>query len=195
MKTIGLLILLYFFLKKKKFWFSRVAALFIFFLILDLVTKTLAQWAVLSQVEWWSWPVSINAGVSFGIGEKFFETGSIVAILLGWIILASGISFFLLKYLRTTMTRSGYSVRSVTQLSPDTSRTVFLSEVATGMLLGGIWGNVLDRIFVGGVRDWLPVPGYELFFGLTLYNNLADWFLTVGCILWIYLLFFKIKTS
>lgn len=193
MKTIGLLILVFIFLKKKQQWFSRVAVLFLVFLILDLVSKAVAQWAVVNQLEWWPWPVISNTGLSFGFGEillQSFEEGatlnqhvSLDAILLiGWVLLAAGISIFLLTQLRTVLIKSSQN------------STAFLFELATGLLLGGIWGNVFDRIFVGGVRDWLPVPGYELFFGLTLYNNLADWFLTLGCILWIYLLFFKIKT-
>jgi lipoprotein signal peptidase len=176
MKTIGLLVLLFFFLRNKKVWFSRVAIFFLLFLILDLASKALAQWAVSSQEEWWPWPMVINTGASFGGGEVFLQSlGSEVLVLAGWIVFAAAVSFFLLKHLRSSLS--------------------IVSEIATALLLAGIWGNIFDRIFVGGVRDWLPVPAYELFFGLTLYNNLADWFLTVGCILWIYLLFFKIKTS
>jgi signal peptidase II len=41
--------------------------------------------------------------------------------------------------------------------------------VAWGLLLGGAASNIVDRLVLGGVRDFLPL----LFWGLK--NNLADW--------------------
>lgn len=41
--------------------------------------------------------------------------------------------------------------------------------VFTGLFLGGATSNIVDRIVLGGVRDYLPLP----FVGI--YNNLADW--------------------
>jgi len=46
--------------------------------------------------------------------------------------------------------------------------------VALGMFMGGVFGNLLDRLVCGGVRDWLTLP----FINLT--NNLADWFIFIS---------------
>jgi lipoprotein signal peptidase len=51
--------------------------------------------------------------------------------------------------------------------------------ILAGVFLGGVLSNLADRVFWGGVRDWLPIP-----FTL-LRNNLADW-----CIFLILALFF-----
>lgn len=45
--------------------------------------------------------------------------------------------------------------------------------ILLGILLGAILSNVSDRIFFGGVRDWLPVPG------ISLKNNIADWCIVI----------------
>jgi len=46
--------------------------------------------------------------------------------------------------------------------------------VALGMFMGGVFGNLLDRLVYGGVRDWLTLR----FINLT--NNLADWFIFIS---------------
>ncbi|PIY80235.1 MAG: hypothetical protein COY80_04025 [Candidatus Pacebacteria bacterium CG_4_10_14_0_8_um_filter_42_14] len=48
------------------------------------------------------------------------------------------------------------------------------NPIALGMFTGGVFGNLLDRLVYGGVRDWLALP----FTNLT--NNLADWFIFLG---------------
>ncbi|PWU23085.1 hypothetical protein C5B42_04135 [Candidatus Cerribacteria bacterium 'Amazon FNV 2010 28 9'] len=45
---------------------------------------------------------------------------------------------------------------------------------ASGLVLGGALSNIIDRIVIGGVRDFLPVP----FLGIQ--NNLADWWIVLG---------------
>ncbi len=52
--------------------------------------------------------------------------------------------------------------------------------VSLGMFVGGAVSNQVDRILLGYVVDWLPVP----FTSLT--NNLADWALFGGVILYLY---------
>lgn len=42
------------------------------------------------------------------------------------------------------------------------------NPVAGGLFFGGSISNILDRIWYGAVRDWLPIPG------LPIKNNLAD---------------------
>lgn len=54
------------------------------------------------------------------------------------------------------------------------------SPKISGLFLGGILSNLIDRIAYGGVRDWLLVP----FVGL--YNNIADWAIIVAVIFWLY---------
>jgi len=41
----------------------------------------------------------------------------------------------------------------------------------TGLFLGGAMSNIVDRLVLGGVRDFLPVPFTQI------HNNLADWFI------------------
>lgn len=46
--------------------------------------------------------------------------------------------------------------------------------VVSGLLFGGGISNVIDRILFKGVRDWLPVPGFNLA------NNLGDWAISLA---------------
>ncbi len=75
------------------------------------------------------------------------------------------------------------------------NKSIYYS-ISLGLILGGAFGNLIDRIFLGYVRDFIKFS----FFNFTF--NLADAFLTVGVVLFlIYLIFFddflgfkKIKT-
>lgn len=49
---------------------------------------------------------------------------------------------------------------------------------ALALFSGGSFGNIADRIIFGGVRDWLPIPGFD---GL---NNFADWCIFLS-VIWI----------
>ena len=49
------------------------------------------------------------------------------------------------------------------------------------ILIGAALSNVLDRLWLGGVRDVWHVPGAQ-FFGLTMMNNLADWLMILSII-------------
>ena len=46
--------------------------------------------------------------------------------------------------------------------------------VVIGLVVGGAVSNIVDRLVLGGVRDWLPVPVLQL------HNNLADWAIVIG---------------
>lgn len=46
--------------------------------------------------------------------------------------------------------------------------------VIAGLLFGGGISNLIDRVLFQGVKDWLPVPGFNLT------NNIADWSITVA---------------
>ena len=43
-----------------------------------------------------------------------------------------------------------------------------------GAIAGGAVSNVLDRLLLGGVQDWLPI------LGLSITNNIADWVIVGG---------------
>lgn len=49
-------------------------------------------------------------------------------------------------------------------------------DVSAGFILGGGISNMLDRVFYGGVRDWMILPI------LGLQNNLADWAIVGGLV-------------
>jgi signal peptidase II len=51
-----------------------------------------------------------------------------------------------------------------------------LAWLPTGLLLGGALGNVIDRVRLGAVTDFLKVPAWPAF-------NLADAAITVGVVL------------
>ncbi len=54
-----------------------------------------------------------------------------------------------------------------------------------GLLLGGALSNIVDRLVLGGVRDFLPLPFLQ-FLSLPfadIKNNLADWFIVVSLLL------------
>lgn len=145
-------------------------------IFLDLTTKYLAVYAT-ESIRWWPWSVLFNFGISFGfefssIGLSEWATAVVICAT------AVAVSYMLVRLADSHQT-------------PDSQ----VPGLATGLLVGGIWANLLDRIFVGAVRDWLPVPGVYQLTGIALYNNLADWALALGCILWIYQLFLKTKTS
>lgn len=46
--------------------------------------------------------------------------------------------------------------------------------VASSIFFAGAFSNSLDRIWWGGVRDWLPIPGFAL------HNNIADWYIAIS---------------
>lgn len=49
-----------------------------------------------------------------------------------------------------------------------------LYPVASGLFLGGAMSNIVDRIVLNGVRDFLQVP----FMGIQ--NNIADWCIVIS---------------
>lgn len=102
--------------------------------------------------KWWArgqGSVVINQGVSFGLGDR----GEVwVFVLLTCVVLVS--LFFLFK-------------------------EIWLKNLwVFGGLSGAAISNVIDRLWWGGVQDFLPVPV------LNVQNNLADWVI-FGCMVWI----------
>ena len=65
-----------------------------------------------------------------------------------------------------------------------TKKTILYS-VSYGLILGGAIGNLIDRVFLGYVRDFIKFSFFSFNF------NIADACLTIGVILFvIYLIFF-----
>lgn len=57
------------------------------------------------------------------------------------------------------------------------------------IIIGGAFGNLIDRVFLeGGVRDFLEVPFFAVM-------NFADWFVSLGIVLFIIKLIFNTKNE
>lgn len=95
--------------------------------------------------------VTLNSGVSFGWLQGIPAGWMTLLISLVWL----AIAYYLIK-------------------SPQ------LNNVGRGLVIGGGLANIIDRMVWGGVRDWMPIPGFNLT------NNLADYALVVGCIVLIW---------
>jgi len=52
----------------------------------------------------------------------------------------------------------------------------FLISISIGLILGGISGNLIDRIFLGSVTDFIDVKFFSVF-------NIADSSITIGTII------------
>lgn len=101
-------------------------------------------------------PITLNSGISFGLFKSV--PGLVWCFVLGLILVWLWVAW-----------------RSTWQASP----------VGSGMFFGGALSNVLDRVRLDGVHDWLPLPF------TTLRNNLADWAVIIGLIIVFYSLFVR----
>ncbi len=61
--------------------------------------------------------------------------------------------------------------------------------ILTGFFLGGAMSNIVDRLVLGGVRDFLVLP----YFGIS--NNLADWFIVGSLAIILFHEFFGVKPA
>lgn len=52
-------------------------------------------------------------------------------------------------------------------------------SLAYSLIFAGGFSNALDRLLLGGVRDWLAVPFS------TISNNLADYAIALGVLVWL----------
>jgi signal peptidase II len=94
-----------------------------------------------------------NSGVAFSV----FSGGGVIVVVVAVVALGALLAFF------------------VTHLH---RRLVWLP---TGLLLGGAAGNLIDRVRLGGVTDWIKLPHWPAF-------NLADACITVGVLVLVYVL-------
>lgn len=104
-----------------------------------------------------------NKGAAFGIFSSYTFIISIVSVLI-------------LLYLLYELFKSKKS---------DT-----LSSISLSFIIGGLLGNLYDRVFLGCVRD---------FFDFTIFNrgfaifNVGDTFIVIGCILYIICVIMEVK--
>lgn len=47
------------------------------------------------------------------------------------------------------------------------------------LFLAGVISNTIDRILLGGVKDWLPIPFFDL------KNNFADWYIFITIVIYV----------
>ena len=148
------------FLKKYKFWII-VACVVVFSLLFDLITKSLFYEKYYTFIDG-----VINIWYTFNTGAAWsiLANQTILLIILSLLILV-GLTLFAIFY--------------------KSSSTLY--SIAVGLIYGGAIGNLIDRIFLGGVRDFIRLefwPSFPIF-------NIADCCLTIGAILLcVYFLFF-----
>lgn len=136
-------------------------------IIIDQLLKVLAiKFCSNSNIDILSGIVSItkieNTGIAFGLNEGNLKN----------IIITSFIIFFMIRYLFTQKK----FINKITLTTVDF------------IIAGGI-SNILDRIFRGGVIDFIKISNFPVF-------NLADICIVVGCILFgVYIIKFDIKTK
>lgn len=139
-------------MKKKVIIFS-----FIFFLI-DLISKILVNRFITSDVviipNFLSFVKLSNSGAAFSlfVGGRFFF------ILLGFIVI-----FYIYKYVLDKISM-GYEMVSIS------------------LMLGGIIGNLFDRIFYGYVTDFISLKIFGYYFSVF---NLADSFIVIGALIFV----------
>lgn len=88
--------------------------------------------------------LALNQGISFGLGGAW-----VTAVV---VVLSCGVAWYLHPWRRQS----------------------WWYQAAAGGVLGGAASNIVDRLFLGGVRDVWSVPF------IPLYNNLADWAIVLG---------------
>lgn len=103
-----------------------------------------------------------NTGIAFGLNEGNFKN----------LIITTAIIIFMIRYLFTQKK----FINKITLTTVDF------------IIAGGI-SNILDRIFRGGVIDFIQISKFPIF-------NLADICIVIGCILFaFYIIKFDIKTK
>jgi signal peptidase II len=99
-------------------------------------------------------PFSYNTGAAFGL----FKGASLVLTIIAFIVIVLVLGYALFGYRRYPIADNR------------------LSMVALGLILGGIIGNLIDRLRFGGVTDFISIGWWPSF-------NLADSALVAGTII------------
>ena len=106
-----------------------------------------------------------NYGISFGLFRQYSHYSNYVFLFINSIIVV-----YLADFINKT--------HSIT------------AQVGLTFIIGGAMGNILDRLFQGAVFDFIYFHYYDYSFPAF---NLADSFITIGAILYIYQYCFKSK--
>ncbi|MFW5866156.1 MAG: signal peptidase II [Nanoarchaeota archaeon] len=133
-------------------------------LLFDLATKTIFRYADLSTQGLIAIRPTTNTGTLFSLFSTT-EGINLIFIILSFLALA------LLYYFLVTE-------------QPFSSSTMV--KVASGIIAGGIVGNLIDRLFFGAVFDWISVWKWPIF-------NIADTGIVIGVCLLMLLLIKEIK--
>ncbi|MBM3199497.1 signal peptidase II [Candidatus Woesearchaeota archaeon] len=126
-------------------------------LLLDQLTKYFFKNKLISITSFFRIGYVENTGAAFGILKGF-------KIL--FILVALAVIFFIFKYY------------------DDIKKEKPGLRLAIGLLLGGVAGNLIDRVFLGFVRDFLDFSFWPTF-------NVADACSTVGVVILTYHILFK----
>lgn len=126
-------------------------------LLLDQLTKYFLKNKIFIVTSFFKISYIENTGASFGMLKGFNWLFIIVAFIA---------LFYVFKYYK------------------EVKKERFYVNLAVGFLLGGILGNLIDRVFLGYVRDFLDFGFWPTF-------NFADTFSTIACVLLIAHISFK----
>ena len=118
-------------------------------LVLDQLTKYFFKNKTFIITDFFKIDYTENIGAAFGILKGFN---------LLFIFVAFAVIFLIFKYYQ------------------EIKKEKFYIHLAVGFLLGGVLGNLVDRIFLGYVRDFIAFSFWPTF-------NFADTFSTVGILI------------
>jgi signal peptidase II len=124
-------------------------------IIFDQITKHIAYTYVREQINilpFLSLQLTTNTGAAFGI----LRNNNLLFIAIG-IIACAGIIYYMIRHIRHL---ARYDI------------------VLLSLLLSGVLGNLIDRIFRGHVIDFLRIPHWPIF-------NFADTYITISVIFFV----------
>lgn len=108
----------------------------------------------------------VTVFIAFLIALIADQVTKFIASVLGAVTLNPGISFGLLSGPWLTILLVVFFILFFEWTCPTWQKKY---PIAMGLLLGGAMSNIVDRIVVNGVRDFLSIPFTQM------QNNLADW--------------------
>lgn len=148
----------------------KYSSVIILLALLDQLSKTYLIWYlktkpnfVLEILPFLDFVYAWNYGISFGLFRQYHQYSNYVLLVLNL-----GIIVYLIKLLINSDSR--------------------LVSYALKLIIGGAIGNILDRIIRGAVFDFIYFNYQDLAFPAF---NLADSFISIGAVLFLYSFFLK----